>query len=128
MSEVRQILKINNFEVWVNLGCSVQEQANLQPVSFTLELKFLKNLSGCHTDKLTDATDYVLLTQIMKNTATVKAYHLIEHMNQCVFDKLVDSLKQQQIFAEVILTIRKLRVPVENLKDGVEFTCQQMLS
>lgn len=128
MSEVRHSLRINNFEVWVNLGCSAQEQANLQPVSFTLEIKFLKNLSGCHTDKLTEAIDYVSLTQIIKNTATVKAHHLIEHMNQCVFDQLIHSFKQQQIFAEVILTIRKMRVPVENLKDGVEFTCQQMLS
>lgn len=128
MSEVRQTLKINNFEVWVNLGCSADEQANLQPVHFSLEIKFLKNLSGCHTDKLADAIDYVMLTRIIKETVTLKSFHLIEHMNFLVFEKLIQCMKQQQIYAEVILTIRKLRVPVENLKDGVEFTCQQILS
>ena len=128
MSEVRQTTRINNFEVWVNLGCSTDEQTNLQPVHFSLEIKFLKNLDGCHSDKLTDAVDYVTLTQIIKQTATLKPFHLIEHMNYLVFEKLIQCLMQQQIFAEVILTIRKLRVPVENLKDGVEFTCQQMLS
>ncbi len=125
---MRQTLKINNFEVWVNLGCAVDEQVNLQPVHFSLEIKFLKNLSGFCTDKLTDVIDYVTLTEIIKQTATSKSFHLIEHMNYLVFEKLIYSLKQQQTFADVILTIRKLQVPVESLKDGVEFTCQQILS
>lgn len=128
MSEVRQTLKVNNFEVWVHLGCSAEEQYHSQPVLFSLEIKFLKNLPGSQTDQLKDAVDYVALTEMIKRTAQQKSFQLIEHLNQSVFDHVIASFRQQHIFAEVSLNIRKIRVPVENLKDGVEFTCYQLLS
>ncbi len=127
MSEVKQTLKINNFEVWVNLGCSLEEQKQTQPVHFTLEIKFLKNLNGCRSDQLTEAIDYVQLTQMIKKIATLKPYNLIEHLNYEVFQAIIKILSQQPISAEVQLNIKKIRVPVKNLIDGVEFTCQQML-
>lgn len=128
VGETRHTLKINKLEVWVTLGCSSEERSQIQPVYFTLEVKFLKNLAGSQTDQLNDAVDYVHLTEVIKTAARQKPYQLIEHMNSEVFQSLVKSLKQHQIFAEVQLTVKKVRVPVEGLTDGVEFTCQQMLS
>ena len=128
MSEIRHTLKISKLEVWVALGCSNEERSQTQPVYFTLEIKFLKNLSGSETDQLNHAVDYVHLTDVIKTTAKQKPYQLIEHMNSEVFNSLTLSLKQHQIFADVQLSVKKIRVPVEGLTDGVEFTCQQMLS
>ena len=128
MSELKQTLRINKFEVWVHLGCSIEERKHTQPVHFSLEIKFLKNLSGGETDQLMDAIDYVELAESIKTVALVKPYHLIEHLNQEVFNALIFVLKKKNIAAEIQLTIKKNRVPLENLIDGVEFTCQQILS
>lgn len=127
MNETKQTLRINQFEVWVHLGCSAEEQKHTQPVHFTLEIKFLKNLPGSQTDLLVDAVDYVELTESMKSVALAKHYRLIEHLNQEVFNALINVLKKKKFTAEIELTIKKIRVPVENLTNGVEFTCQQML-
>ena len=125
---MKQTLKINDYEVWVHLGCLTEEQKHAQPVHFTLELKYLKNLTGTHTDNLADTTDYVHLVEIIKKTAQKKNYHLIEHLNHEVFIELISELKKNKASVEAQLTIRKIRVPVENLKNGVEFSCQMTLS
>ncbi len=93
MSELKQTLRINKFEVWVHLGCSIEERKHTQPVHFTLEIKFLKNLSGSETDQLTDAIDYVELAECIKTVALIKPYHLIEHLNQEIFNALIFILK-----------------------------------
>ena len=124
---MKQILKINSFEVWVHLGCDIEEQKYSQPVEFTFKIEFLKNLNGCETDNLKDAIDYVRLTQIMKTVASAKNYKLIEHLNYEVLTKLVADIKTKDVSGVVELTIKKIRVPVDNLRNGVEFTCQQTL-
>lgn len=124
---MKQTLKIKDFEVWVHLGCAIEEQKHSQPVQFTLNIEFAKNLNGFKTDSLHDAVDYVRLTEIMKTVATVKNYKLIEHLNYEVFTALIADIKTKDVSGEIELTIRKIRVPVENLRSGVEFTCQQTL-
>lgn len=124
---MKQTLKIKDFEVWVHLGCAVEEQKHSQPVEFTLNIEFSKNLKGYQTDSLHDAVDYVRLTEIMKSVASKKNYKLIEHLNHEVFVALIADIKTKDVSGEIALTIRKVRVPVENLRSGVEFTCQQTL-
>ncbi|MFZ3231897.1 MAG: FolB domain-containing protein [Pseudobdellovibrio sp.] len=124
---MKQTLKINNFEVWVHLGCSIEEQKYSQPVELTLKIEFLKNLNGCLTDSLHDAIDYVRLAEIMKKVALAKNYKLIEHLNYEIFKSLIIDIKNKDVSGEIELTIKKIRVPVENLRSGVEFTCQQIL-
>lgn len=124
---MKQTLKIKDFEVWVHLGCAVEEQKHSQPVEFTLNIEFSKNLEGCRTDSLHDAVDYVRLTEVMKTVASQKNYKLIEHLNYEVFTALIADIKTKDVSGEIALTIRKIRVPVENLRSGVEFTCQQTL-
>jgi len=128
VSECQQTLRFKNYEVWVHLGCSLEEQKQAQPVQFTVEIKFLKNLNGSITDQLQDAVDYVQLSEMIKSKAQSKNFQLIEHLNQQVFENLTFALKQKKILAEISLTVRKMRVPIENLMDGVEFTCQQIVS
>lgn len=125
---MKQSLKINDYEVWVHLGCLAEEQKHLQPVHFTFELNYITNLTGSHSDQIKDATDYVYLTAIIKNQAQKKNYKLIEHLNHEVFLELVNYFKKHNISAEIKLTVRKLRAPVENLRNGVEFSCQLTLS
>lgn len=122
-----QKLKIQDFEVWVHLGCSTEEQKHAQPVHMTLEINFKNPILGCQTDHLDDTIDYVKMTSIMKMIATEKPYQLIEHLShQCLLG-LLEYLKSKNVKATIQLSVQKIRVPVDNLRNGVVFTCEANL-
>ncbi|MEK6627778.1 MAG: dihydroneopterin aldolase [Bdellovibrionota bacterium] len=124
---IRQQLRIQDFEVWVHLGCTLEEQKHTQPVHYNFEINFGNPVIGCQTDQLTDAIDYVKITSILKMISTEKSFHLIEHLNQQAFNGVAEYLKSRNLKAEVKLSVKKIRVPVENLKDGVVFSCEAKL-
>lgn len=128
MSEtLSQNLKIQDYEVWVHLGCSTEEQKHKQPVLMCLEINFKNPVIGCQTDNLDDTIDYVKMTSIMKMIASEKPFQLIEHLNyQCLL-VLIEYLKSKNIKAGVKLSVQKVRVPVDNLRNGVVFTCETTL-
>lgn len=111
----------------VNLGYSEEEQRVRQPVQFTLDLKFAEALAACGSDQLQDTVDYVELTQIITAVATMKHYHLVEHLNQQVLNDLIIYLKSKGISAGIKLSVHKLKVPIANLKNGVIFSCETSL-
>lgn len=124
---MEQILRIQDFEVMVNLGYSEAEQLERQPVQFTLELKFSESVGACASDQLHDTVDYVELTQIISAVATMKNYHLIEHLNQQVLNDLTIYLKNRNVRATARLSVHKIKVPIANLKNGVIFSCETSL-
>lgn len=127
-----QVMKINQYEVWVNLGCSKEEQSFVQPVQFNISLHFHKHLKGCVTDQIADAVDYVALTDRIKTIAEQKPYQLVEHMCFLVHQDLVLWLskwfKDSGYTGELVTELRKLRPPVKSIQGGVEFTCRSELS
>jgi|GEM_PF-6215454 len=136
---LRQKLQIQDFEVWVHLGCDAEEQKYLQPVHYNFEISYETSyespLLACQTDKLNDAIDYVKITSILKKISLEKKYNLIEHLNQQVFngvlrylmENLAEQIKLKNLQAEIKLTVKKIRVPIENLRNGVVFSCEAKL-
>jgi 7,8-dihydroneopterin aldolase/epimerase/oxygenase len=121
---MKQKMLIQDYEVWVNLGCSAEEQKHTQPVHFNLEINFDKPVLGCTSDHLNDAIDYVKVTSILKVISTEKPFHLIEHLNHQAFSGVIEYLKTKDLKGEVRLSVKKIRVPVENLNNGVVFSCE----
>lgn len=124
---MKQKMFVQDFEVWVHLGCDAEEQKFTQPVHFTIEIEFTNPVLGCQTDKLEDAIDYVKITSILKMISTEKNYSLIEHLNHRAFSGVVEYLKSKQVSAEVKISVKKIRVPVDNLRNGVVFLCETKL-
>ena len=124
---INQHLKMQDFEVWVHLGCTTDEQRFTQPVHFSLDIDFRKNLEAVNTDRIEDAIDYVELAAIVKRVAVAKAYHLVEHLCYEVTLQISDFLKEKLVQGVVAVHVHKLRVPVENLRNGVIFTCTATL-
>lgn len=120
---MKQMMKIQDFEVEVRLGCDQEEQKHTQPVHFNLEINFENLILGSQTDNLDDTIDYVKIMSILKMISTEKAFNLIEHLNYQVFSGVVEYLKSRNIKAEVKLSVKKIKVPVENLRNGVVFLC-----
>lgn len=118
-------MKINKYEAWVRLGCLPDEQAYVQPVHFDVEIEFNHAVAAEQTDQINDAVDYVRLTEIIQQTATVKPYHLIEHMCAQVMNKLIVYLSDKKIKGRLKVSLTKLRVPVAHLQAGVTWTCQK---
>lgn len=124
---MKHTIHIQDFEVWVSLGCAKEEQAYSQPVHFNLTLEYDELVKGAVTDDLQDATDYVALTDIIKNVSQSKSFHLIEHLNEMVLNGIIHYLKSKYFKGHIKLSIKKIRVPVENLRNGVVFTCDTRL-
>lgn len=124
---VKQKIIIQDYEVWVHLGCDREEQKQLQPVHYNLEINFIQPVRGCQTDKLDDAIDYVKMTSILKSVSTEKNFSLIEHLNYQAFLGITEYLRAKKVKAEIKLSIKKIRVPVENLRNGVVFSCATKL-
>ena len=118
---------IQDFEVGVRLGCDQEEQKHTQPVQFNLEINFENLVLGSQTDNLEDTIDYVKITSILKMISTEKSFNLIEHLNYQVFSGVAEYLKSRNIKAEVKLSVKKIKVPVENLRNGVVFLCEAKL-
>ncbi len=120
---MQQMMKINQYEVWISLGCSTAEKALPQPVHFDLTLHFQENIKGCSTDQLSDTVDYISLTNIIKKISLQKSYHLIEHLCFSVHEALVQDLKNKSVRCDLTTSLKKVRPPVESLQSGVEFSC-----
>jgi dihydroneopterin aldolase len=124
---INQSMKIQDYEVWVHLGCSLEEQKFTQPVHVTVTLIFHQPLNGMNTDHLSDAVDYVNLTELIKEVSLRKPYNLIEHLCYEVTLKISDFLKTKLVKGQLQIDLRKIRVPVENLRNGVVYTCETTL-
>lgn len=124
---MQHILRLQDYEVSLNLGCSAEEQKYLQPVRFNLEIEFFGEVPGAVSDRLEQAVDYSALAEIIKKISKSKPYHLIEHLNLQVFEGLLEYLRQKSLAGKVTLSVRKLQVPIENLKNGAVFVCSEQL-
>lgn len=124
---MKQKLQLQDFEVWVFLGCSREEQELSQPVHFNLDIDFEDSVSGSKTDQLEETVDYVKLASIIKIVATEKKFQLVEHLSFQCFTGVLEYLKSRNIKAKLKLSVKKIRVPIENLKNGVVFTCETKL-
>ena len=113
---------IENFEAFVKLGCSKEEQAFTQPVHISVRISFSNEIAGEKTDQLHDAVDYVLICEKLNTTATKKNYQLIEHLSYECLQSLLLLLNKFSGTAQV--TVKKIRVPVAQLQGGASWTCQ----
>jgi dihydroneopterin aldolase len=117
-------MKIKNYEVWVSLGCTKEEQSLLQPVLFNIEILFTSKVLAESTDRLQDSLDYVALTDTIKVVAESKSYHMVEHLGFSVAEALKSKINGQCPGSILIVRTHKLRAPVKNLHDGVEWSCK----
>ena len=120
-------MKIKNFEVDVSLGCTVAEQSLLQPVRFNVNILFRSKVLAEESDQLHDSLDYVALTDIIRLEAEKKSFSMVEHLGWSVAVALKNKIGDRYPASTISVQTHKLRVPVKNLHDGVEWSCKIML-
>lgn len=120
-------MRVQEFEVFVHLGCSADERRDPQPVRFQIDLSYAEPVKGAQTDQLADATDYVQITNLVKESAQIKPYQLIEHLSAEAFEVLMSYLRLNSFKGRVRLQVQKVRVPVDGLFGGVVFACETVI-
>ncbi|MBC7457554.1 MAG: dihydroneopterin aldolase, partial [Bdellovibrionaceae bacterium] len=108
-------------------GCTKEEQSLVQPVLFNIEILFTSKVLAQDTDQLQDSLDYVALTDIIKAAAESKSYHMVEHLGLSVAKALKSKINGQYSGSTLIVRTHKLRAPVKNLHNGVEWSCKLTL-
>lgn len=111
----------------MSLGCTKEEQSLTQPVLFNIEILFTSKVLAETTDQLQDSLDYVALTDTIKTAAEKKSYHMVEHLGFNVAEALKNKIRGQYEGSTLIVRAHKLRAPVKNLRDGVEWSCKLTL-
>jgi 7,8-dihydroneopterin aldolase/epimerase/oxygenase len=121
-------LNLRDFEVWLRLGCTAQEQHFAQPVRVSIEFLFNTSPAGEVTDRLSDTIDYVALTDSISAVAQLKAYYLVEHFCREVIERLSIEIARQGWSGRLTVQATKVRVPVMNLRSGVTWVCENEIS
>lgn len=115
-------LSLPDLRLWVNLGCSLEEKAQVQPISVHIQLSYANPPSGTQTDQLTDVICYQHIVELASATATQKAYNLIEHLAASIHQTIQQYLTQINYKdTHVVVTIHKLSPPIPNVLGGVLF-------
>ena len=111
----------------MSLGCTQEEQSLTQPVLFNIEISFATKVLAEDTDRLPDSLDYVEITDLVKEIAEKKSYNMIEHLGFSVTETLQKKIGSQYPGSTLTVRTHKLRAPVKNLHDGVEWSCKLIL-
>ncbi len=121
---MKQTLHVNQYQCWVSLGCTKEEQSLQQPINVNVQIQFKHPLIGSISDLLKDAVDYVKICNEIKITSENKSYQLIEHLCYEIHKNLLAILIQHSLEGDLSVEVIKLRAPVPNLQGSVQFVCQ----
>lgn len=122
---MKHVLKINDIEANVYLGCWPGEQDQPQKVLFSLDIEFSKPLAAGISDRIEEALDYSHLVIEIQKQCDEKKYALVEHLGLEVMRRLVEFLSFQRLNGSLKLSTKKIQIPIPEIKKGVEFICQQ---
>ncbi len=111
-------LKIRDFALTVNLGCTAPERATKQEVRIGVDLWFDHEPKAVQSDKLSETICYEQLCLQLKNSVTKQSFHTIEHVYSCVRNELELRMPQGSQYR---VSIHKVSPPIEGLCGGVKF-------
>jgi dihydroneopterin aldolase len=102
----------------VRLGWSDAERAIPQPVSIAVAIRFARPPLAIATDELADTMDYGQLVGAAERLCDTRAYRLIEHLANEVYDAFKTRAPKG---ASVWVEITKPRTPLPALRQGARF-------
>lgn len=116
-----QILKLKDLSLQVRLGCLADERANRQEVRVSVDFRFLSAPEGITTDDLNDTICYAQVSEALKTVLESGEYALIEKMAFDAYRVTKEITKNKN--AEILVTIHKVRPPVDNMLGGTFYQC-----
>ena len=112
-------LAINNLSLQVHLGCTAEERKTAQEVQATITISFSQPPTGETTDLLQDTICYAEACKLLRLCCAKREYNLVEKLAADFYM----TLKERWPAHLFSLRVRKMKPPVENLLDGVDYFC-----
>lgn len=120
----RSRLNINELSLFVHLGCFPKEKASLQEVRLSIEIEFPTEPHGETTDCLKDTLCYDEICKTIKDYIKGRQFNLIEKMAR----ECLTVLHKKYPSVSIRITLYKKTPPVEGLKGGVKYSCEEGFS
>jgi len=118
-------LSINDLRLWANLGNSVEEQANPQPISIYIQLSFLSKPLACTTDNLNDSVCYAEIVELIRTIIQNKTFNLLEHLTDYLDTEIYRYLEKIYPNVKLKIIVTKLSPPVPSIFGGVSFELER---
>jgi dihydroneopterin aldolase len=112
-------LLIPGLRLWISLGCSLEERANVQPVDVDIRIRFSQEPLGCGSDQLTDVVCYQTVVEHLVESTKGQSFNLIESLAAHIFDCVVKQLNLSDTLVEI--TVVKPHHPVSQVQKGIAF-------
>lgn len=111
-------ITLHKLKLNVHLGWPDTERASAQIITVEVMIQFPSLLAGCLSDQLTDTYCYDQLTSLIKETASKKAYRLVEHLGHEIYQAIKRYVKDT---AKIKIIISK-HPAIVDLMGGVTFS------
>ena len=120
----KHILAVNKLRMNLYIGCDPRERAFRQPIDIDITFILSKLPRGCFTDQLSDVICYRDLILLLQKQCYDKEFNLIEHLAYTMASIIKDHIKEKTAqLASLEVKVTKIQPPVENVLEGVSFTC-----
>ena len=117
--DIPRKLTINNLSLQVHLGCTAEERKVAQEVQVTIAITFSHPPLGEVTDLLQDTLCYAEICENIKQCAAKGEYNLVEKLAADFYAVLKERWPDYLFW----LQVRKMRPPIEDLLQGVDYFC-----
>jgi dihydroneopterin aldolase len=112
-------LSIHDLRVPVCLGFFPEERQALQDISIHIDVRFNAAPTATHSDQLSETICYGAMVTCIKATLFQKEYQLIERCAADIYAALKELVSPHNLRVEV----RKLTVPIQEIKDYTRYVC-----
>lgn len=118
-------LLIPGIRLWISLGCSRAERANLQPVDVEIRIHLSQEPKGCRSDQLSDVYCYKQISEHIIQFIKDRSYNLIERLAADVFD-VISQQMTENCMIEVVVS--KPNHPIPYIQKPIQFKyCRRLL-
>lgn len=111
-------LKIEDYVLWVHLGCEPQERGLPQEVRVSVEFRFLVPPEGIYSDHLGQTICYAQVCKALSELVIAEEFALIEKLAQKLWNKIKADFGQG---SELRLLVHKVAPPVLGLLGGSKY-------
>lgn len=111
-------MQVRDLSLWVRLGCSESERAQLQEVRLSIDISFSEVPGACFSDEIRETVCYAELSGQLKNYCESREFKTVEKMAMGCSEIVQSVVGSTHHFS---VDVHKVRPPVPGLNGGVIF-------
>jgi dihydroneopterin aldolase len=119
------VLKVQEFSLFVHLGCSAEERRSLQEIRISFEFRFSKLPEACFTDEIEGTICYGSVSENLRAFYSSAEFNTIERLALGGYEILAKTAAEIATKTSTApsfkIRVHKLKPPVDSLLGGAVF-------